>query len=116
MLKGGVSGEKKSNRIILSLILLGSLFYLSAYSEKNADIFQWDGRVYKAGIDWVDKLKLSKKDLLGEISSNSQKTFKDGIANKLPVGAKIYSAKERNDILIIEFDGKTKYYLVQAEG
>ena len=133
--------KKIGNIIILGLVLLGSLSFLSGCSEKNskpaetkevtiktidakevlnldknADIFQWNGKIYKSGIDWVDKLKLTKKEWVGGISGNSQKSFKDRIANKLSVGAKIYSAKERNDVLIVEFDGKMKYYLVQAEG
>ncbi|UZJ76810.1 hypothetical protein [Fictibacillus sp. KU28468] len=110
--------RKKGIKAIASLILLGSFLYLSGCTEKsnkptetkvtiknpdakevlsldkNADIFQFNGEVYKADIDWVDKLKLTKKELLGEISGNSRKSFKDGIANKLPVGAKIYSAKD----------------------
>lgn len=132
--------RKKGIQVITSLILLVGLLYLSGCSEKsnkpvetkvtiknpdakevlslngNADIFQLDGKVFKADVDWVDKLELTKKDLLRKISGNSQKSFKDGIANKLPVGAKIYSAKERNDVVIAEYDGKTKYYLIQAEG
>lgn len=133
--------KKIRNIIIIGIVLLGSLSFLSGCSEKNtqstetkeitikkidakevlsldknADIFQWNGKIYKSGINWVDKLKLTKKELVGEISENSQKNFKDGVANKLIVGAKIYSPKERNDVLIVEFDGKTKYYLVQAEG
>ncbi|MFF2754384.1 hypothetical protein ACFVR1_11645 [Psychrobacillus sp. NPDC058041] len=61
---------------------------------------------YKADIDWVDEIPLTKNKLAGEItdvfSDISNKNFNDGMANKLPVGAKIYSAKERGDILIVE--------------
>ncbi|KYC89896.1 hypothetical protein B4102_3903 [Heyndrickxia sporothermodurans] len=38
------------------------------------------------------------------------------MANKLPIGAKIYSAKERGDILIAEYNGEEKYYLALVEG
>jgi len=72
----------------------------------NADIFEFDGRVYKTGIDWVEEEKLIKDEQIGEIY--------EGMANKLPVGAKIFTLKERRDILIVEYDGKEKRYLLQV--
>jgi hypothetical protein len=38
------------------------------------------------------------------------------MANKLPVGAKIFSAKERGDILIVEVEGEILKYLAIVEG
>ncbi len=38
------------------------------------------------------------------------------MSNILPVGAKIFSIKERGDILIVESDGTIKKYLAIVEG
>ncbi len=38
------------------------------------------------------------------------------MSNKLPVGTKIFSAKERGDILIVESEGEIKKYLAIVEG
>ncbi|PIC85862.1 hypothetical protein CSV72_11655 [Sporosarcina sp. P20a] len=72
----------------------------------DADIFEFDGSVYKTDVDWIEEEELSKVEQIGEIS--------EGMANKLPVGAKIFSLKERRDILIVEYDGKEKRYLLQV--
>jgi hypothetical protein len=128
---------------MLSLIFIMSSFYLSGCTkagneieqtvttsnpdaeetlrlDKDADIFQWEDLIYKTDIDWVNELKLTKKEQLGEIeelfTNGSPKSFKNGMANKLPIGAKIYSAKERGDILIVEYNGEEKYYLALVEG
>ena len=42
--------------------------------------------------------------------------FKDEMSNKLPVGTKIYSTKDRGDILIVESKGEIKKYLAIDEG
>ncbi|MGP4082554.1 hypothetical protein ACTWQL_21940 [Pseudalkalibacillus sp. R45] len=42
--------------------------------------------------------------------------FKDGMSNKLPVGTKIFSAKGRGDILLVETNGKVLKYLAIVEG
>ncbi len=88
--------------------------------DRHADIFQWKEVIYQTNIDWVNELKLTKNKSVGEIiavSSNvSNNSFKNGMANNLPIGAKIYSAKEREDILIVEFNGRVSYYLALVEG
>jgi hypothetical protein len=38
------------------------------------------------------------------------------MSNKLPVGTKIFTAKERGDILIVESEGEIKKYLANVEG
>ncbi|MGD7044590.1 hypothetical protein [Jeotgalibacillus proteolyticus] len=70
-----------------------------------ADIFEYNGQVYKTGVDWIEDENLIKEEQIGEIS--------EGMANKLPVGAKIFAPKERRDILIVEYNGEEKRYLVQ---
>ncbi|KAB2336618.1 hypothetical protein F7731_09645 [Cytobacillus depressus] len=72
----------------------------------DADIFELDGKVYKTDIDWIEKEELTKEEQVGEITED--------MANKLPVGAKIFAPKERKDILIVEYDGKGKRYLLQV--
>ncbi|MER2077170.1 hypothetical protein [Psychrobacillus psychrotolerans] len=86
--------------------------------DSNADIFQYDGVIYKTNIDWVDELSLTKDVQIGEIKTknDANTNFKDEMSNKLPVGAKIFSAKERGDILIVESEGEIKKYLVIVEG
>ncbi|MFS0862822.1 hypothetical protein [Fredinandcohnia sp. 179-A 10B2 NHS] len=126
-------------KFIVSLILMVFLFSLSGCDSsetntsvskhpdaeevlrlyKNADIFQWEGLIYKTDIDWVNELELSKKELIGEITelftNEDTNSFKNGMANKLPVGAKIYSTNE-NGILIVEYKDEEKYYLALVEG
>ncbi|WP_264738898.1 hypothetical protein [Cytobacillus firmus] len=86
--------------------------------DPNADIFQYDGVIYKTNIDWVEDLSLTKDVQIGEIKvqNDDYTEFNDEMANKLPVGAKIFSAKERTDILIIESEGADLKYLAIIEG
>ncbi|RHW43273.1 hypothetical protein D1B31_00960 [Neobacillus notoginsengisoli] len=86
--------------------------------DPDADIFQYDGVIYQTNIDWVEELTLTKDMQVGEIKTTNSRTtnFKDGMANKLPVGAKIYSAKEQGDILLVEHEGKLLKYLAIVEG
>jgi hypothetical protein len=86
--------------------------------DPSADIFQYDGVIYKTSIDWVEKLSLTKDVQIGEIKvHNDENTdFKDGMANKLPVGAKIFSVKDRKDILMVESEGVVIKYLAMVEG
>ncbi|QKY69383.1 hypothetical protein [Lentibacillus sp. CBA3610] len=74
--------------------------------DPDADFFEYDNKVYKTGVDWIEDEELTKGEKIGEIS--------EGMANKLPVGASIFVLKERKDILIVEYDGKEKRYLLQA--
>ncbi|TRZ40425.1 hypothetical protein CEQ21_05800 [Niallia circulans] len=84
----------------------------------EADIFQFEGVIYQTNIDWVDELALTKDAQVGEIKTlNEANTdFNDEMANKLKVGSKIFSAKERNDILIVENESGLFNYLAIVEG
>ena len=86
--------------------------------NSNADIFQYDGVIYQTNIDWVEELTLTKDIQIGEIKTKNDANtdFKDEMSNKLPVGAKIFSAKERGDIFIVESKGEVKKYLAIVEG
>lgn len=84
----------------------------------DADIFQLNGIIYETNIDWVDQLTLTKDAQMGKILINNETNtnFKDGTANKLPVGTIIFSVKERDDIVIVEVNGELKKYLAIVEG
>ncbi|MGD6893567.1 hypothetical protein [Bacillus infantis] len=86
--------------------------------DPDADIFQYDGVIYQTNIDWVEKLSLKKDAQIGEIQSRNENDtdFEDAMSNKLPVGARIFSAKEREDILLVESEGKVLKYLAIVEG
>lgn len=86
--------------------------------DSDADIFQYDGVIYKANIDWVEELSLTKDVQIGEIKTKNDANtdFRDEMSNKLPVGTKIFSTKERGDILIVESEGEIKKYLAIVEG
>lgn len=126
------------NKVIVSLMIITCAIYLTSCSgaetevtvsknpdaeevlrlDSHADIFQWEGLIYKTNIDWVNEIELTKDELVGEIEEvyDNNLNFKDGIANKLPIGAKIFSTKEREDILLVYYNGKTKKYLALGEG
>lgn len=88
--------------------------------NQNVDIFLLDNTVYKTNIDWVNQLSLTKKKLIGKIetqySIKSDEPFKNRMATKLPIGSKIYSTNERNDVLIVQCKGKEKKYYKLTEG
>jgi hypothetical protein len=86
--------------------------------DPDADIFQYEGVIYKTNIDWVEDLSLTKDVQISEIKikNDTNSNFIDDMANKLPVGTKIFSAKERGDIFIVEFEGSTLKYLAIVEG
>ncbi|ARK29946.1 hypothetical protein [Halalkalibacter krulwichiae] len=86
--------------------------------EPDADIFQYDGIIYKTDIDWIETLSLTTDVQIGEIKSktDTHTNFLDEMSNKLPIGAKIYSVKERKDILIVESNGELIRYLAIVEG
>ncbi len=84
----------------------------------NANIFMYNQTIYNTGIAWVDELELTKDEFITEIikKSDNGKDYVDGTANKLSVGTKIYSVKERGDILVAETpEGDIRfYYLVEG--
>jgi len=74
----------------------------------EANYIAIDGKVYVTGIDWLEEVKLTKHEVIGEI--------KDGMASDLPIGTKIYIPKERGDILIAEDNGmEIRYLLMMGE-
>ncbi|MFC0522133.1 hypothetical protein ACFFGV_00830 [Pontibacillus salicampi] len=71
----------------------------------DADLIELkDGTVYVHGADWIEKEKLTKEAKIGTIAK--------GMATKVPNGAPIYQTKEKKPILIVDYKGKTKRYLL----
>lgn len=68
-------------------------------------------------IDWILPLQLNPNTLLGSIQRNNiNKNFSDFDATKLEIGTKIYSALERNDILLVLVNGEYIPYFNYIEG
>ena len=84
----------------------------------NTDLFMLEDSVYETNIEWVDQLSLTKKDIVGEIESNysNEAAFKNKMATKLPIGTKIYSTNEREDVLIFQYKGEERKYYRLTEG
>lgn len=91
-------------------------------ADPEADIFQLEGVIYQTGIDWVEELTLTKDQFVGEIKSrnDTHTNFEDEMATKLPVGAKIYTVEEGEDvsgpILLVETNGSLLSYYGLVEG
>ncbi|CAM4364701.1 hypothetical protein [Paenibacillus typhae] len=82
-------------------------------TNPDANIFMYQDIIYSAGINWVDELTLTKDKEITEVKEQRKdgKEFRNGTANKLKAGTKIFSAKERNDIIIAETaDGEVRFY------
>ncbi|EUJ25252.1 hypothetical protein [Listeria cornellensis] len=86
--------------------------------NRDLDIFQWDGVIYQADIDWVDALEPTKKEQIGEIrrTFSEVKGFGNGDATRLSAGAEIFNVNGRGDVLIVDVGGETKNYLALIEG
>ncbi|MBB4826826.1 hypothetical protein HNO89_004108 [Sporosarcina luteola] len=87
--------------------------------DPEADIFQFEGVIYKTGIDWVENLSLTKDEQVGEIKTRNETdtNFVNEMSNKLPVGAKIFSTKEKQGpILLVESEGEILKYFGLVEG
>ncbi|MEW9051200.1 MAG: hypothetical protein AB2392_08585 [Neobacillus sp.] len=83
--------------------------------NERADIFQLDGIVY-SHVRGEQELNYTLGEQVGEIVRQTDKAwrFKDGSANKLPVGAKIYETD--TEITIVIVDGKEIPYIKMLEG
>jgi hypothetical protein len=85
---------------------------------KNADIFLLEGIVYSKAQDvkWVAELKYNLGEQIGETTSQTDKAsfFKNGSANKLPIGTKIYETDTPAYIVIL--NGEQIPYLKMLEG
>jgi hypothetical protein len=86
--------------------------------NESADIFLLDGIVFSNAqdIEWVSDLEYKLGEQIGYITKQRDKarSFKDGTANKLPVGTKIYETDTPAYIAIV--NGKEIPYLKMLEG
>ncbi|WP_409250600.1 hypothetical protein V1502_10485 [Bacillus sp. SCS-153A] len=86
--------------------------------NEDADIFMLDGYIYSnaQGIDWVEETEYSIGEQIGEIEKQSTKSlgFRNGSANVLPVGTKIYETDSPITVAVVE--GEEIPYLKQVEG
>ncbi|NHM34076.1 hypothetical protein [Neobacillus terrae] len=84
----------------------------------NADIFLLDGYVFSNAedVEWVTELKYELGEQFGKITNqtNNESKFKNGTANKLPIGTKIFETDTPAYIAIVE--GKEIPYLKMVEG
>lgn len=86
--------------------------------DSKADIFQFNDTIYKSDVAWAEKTEVTQNKKVGEIKrrSSDRDDFDNGTATKLSKGTALYSTKERNDILLVSFNGKLKKYVALGEG
>ncbi|MFD1361270.1 hypothetical protein [Lentibacillus salinarum] len=108
---GGDSGNPITNTI-------GNPTPRDFLDHGDADIFYFDGLVYSnaADVQWVQELEYEPGEQIGEITRQTDKAmlFKDGTANKLPEGTKLYETDTPAYIAIV--DGDEIPYLKMVEG
>jgi hypothetical protein len=84
----------------------------------NADIFLLDGYVFSNAedVEWVTKMEYKLGEQVGEITKQADKAskFKNGTANKLPIGTKVFETDTPAYIAIV--DGKEIPYFKMVEG
>ncbi|MFD2630001.1 hypothetical protein [Oceanobacillus kapialis] len=101
--------------LLASLIITGCANYGGQLTrnqvlqlDPEADLIELeDDSIYKHGVEWIEEKDLTKGEKIGVI--------KKGMATKLPVGAIIYEVNESYPILMVEYEGETKRYLL-AQG
>lgn len=87
--------------------------------DPEADIFQYNNLIHVTGIEWIEEKSLTKDKQIGEILETSDigTNFKDGTANELPIGSKIFTTKEESEMfLLVESEGKIIKYYALVEG
>ncbi|OAI87297.1 hypothetical protein AYO36_07100 [Exiguobacterium sp. KKBO11] len=86
--------------------------------DSKADIFQFNDTIYKSDVAWAEKTEVTQNKKVGEIKrrSSDRDDFDNGTATKLTKGTALYSTKERNEILLVSFNGKLKKYVALGEG
>lgn len=113
--QGSINSESKGGRIELKYTIGNPTAEDVLSTDPNANIFMYENTIYTEGIDWVSELELTKDKLITEIIDQrvDGKAFSNGKASKLIIGTKIFSVKERNDIVIAETkDGDIRFYML----
>ncbi|MCM3638095.1 hypothetical protein M3152_10190 [Sporosarcina luteola] len=87
-------------------------------SHDNADIFMYEGIVYSnvEGVEWVLELDYTIGEQVLEIKKQKKKAFgfRNGTANKLPIGTVIYETN--TPVYIVIINGEEIPYLAMIEG
>lgn len=79
----------------------------------TGSFFQHDNIVYQANVPWVDELDLTRGEFVAEVLREQEDgdLFKNGDANVLKQGTRIYAVRERGDVLIAETpEGEQRFY------
>lgn len=64
----------------------------------------------------MNEVSIKRRPLIERLTKNEQvREILEGMATKLPIGRKIFSIKERQGVLMFEYDGIEKNYLAQIE-
>lgn len=88
-------------------------------SNSDADIFQFNDVIYQTDIDWIEEKSLTKDEQVGEIKTRNETdtNFENEMSNKLPVGVKIFTTKEEDEMfLVVESEGEIIKYYAIVEG
>lgn len=126
------SGVKVAAYLMALLIIIVLSIYINGLSTKNNAspemlykknssidflVYQDTAFVNAADIDWIQELKLTPDEELGIIQrTNIQKNYRDYDATILVEGTKIYSVKDRKDILLVLIDKEYIPYYQYVEG
>ncbi|MCA1010543.1 hypothetical protein [Halobacillus halophilus] len=71
----------------------------------DADLIELeDGEVYTHGAEWVKEKGYQKGKRLGEV--------RKGMATKAPMGADIFATEEKSPVIIVEYNGLSKKYVI----
>ncbi|MGP4069984.1 hypothetical protein [Halobacillus sp. B29] len=71
----------------------------------DADLIELENNeVYTHGAEWVKEKGYQKGERLGKV--------KKGMATKSPVGADIYTTEEKSPVIIVEYNGLSKMYVI----
>ena len=73
--------------------------------------------VYATEVTWVNEFTLTPDIFLGEVQrTDVKRNFRDFDATKLSINTKIYSSKERKDVILVLKNGEYIPYLEYKEG
>jgi len=86
--------------------------------DPDADIFQFEGVVYKTEGELDEDVGVTLKELIGKVTKkvDSDTEFEDGMANELMPNVKIYSTNEKDlTVLLVEVQDEKRVYYAQVK-
>lgn len=84
--------------------------------DADADIFQFEGVVYKTEGELDEDVGVTLKELIGKVTKkvDSDTEFEDGMANELMPNVKIYSTNEEDlTVVLVEVQDEKRVYYAQ---